>query len=543
MGNDKSEFYEGKKGVWLDRSAGTSQDGTVMNRQGRVEGYVSKEGHISRGLFDTFQELIKDGKVYANNISHLFEQEWGYVDNDGNVRQTGIFGDKIIGRVNGRNVAGALAHFVIMFKNFEDKILDLENDFNHSSNHASFSNRISNMLRNLENLNALGDFQNARSRLNTLKHQAENAQNHNKHAKQALYDEVNRLRFTDNFREAADRVKEIQAEWKEIGNAGDYEDGLWTNFRAACDDFFRRKKEFNEQRERNFNENARAKTSLCDKAEGLRDSEDWRDTSARFKQMIEDWKGIGFAGRDKDEGLWQRFNSAKSKFFERQNQHFNQVDRERQQNASAKAELCSEAESIQYSTDWKDTSQRMRAMQDEWKEIGSAGKDQNDALWNRFIAAKNKFYSRKSAYESANAQAKDSLCNEAERIQYSDDWKDVSARFRQMQDEWKEIGFAGVDNDSYWNRFNNARQYFRQRQSDEFERRADAKRDLISRCDYYDCGNDWSSGNAYMREAMEEWKSIGHAGNQDADLWEQFQRVQQNYRDARQEFFDNRPSR
>jgi len=558
---ENTEVNEGRWRYNHVRPDAYVQNGVIRTPQGKIEGYVSSEGRVTRGYFETFQEIIKNGRVSSNNAFFPFDQDWGYVDDEGNVRQSnnGILVDKIIGVVRGKNVNGALAHFVLIFRNFEDKIKELEDDFAHSSDSASFYGRACNLLRNLENLNGLGDFQEARSRLNHIKHEAEKDQDRNRIEKKVRVEEVQRLCFPDNWRDAADRVKELQAEWREIGNAGEHDNGLWTNFRAACDDFFRRRKEFNEQRERNFNENARRKASLCDEADRLRYCEDWRDTSARLKEMTEDWKEIGFAGREKDNELWQRFNTAKTVFFDRQNQHFNQLERERQENAQTKAELCTEAENLRYSTDWKETSSRMKEMFDEWKDIGKAGRDKDDELWRRFNGARQTYYDRQSAHyaeldneRNENYEAKLDLCRQAENLQYSTDWKDTTSEMKDLMDEWKDIGKAGRDkDDELWQRFSQARQRFFDQKEDhfdeqnrEFERRASQKEDLIRELEYYDCGNDWSAGNARMKDAMDEWKNIGFSGrdNED-DLWQRFNDARQSYFDARQDFFDNRPSR
>ncbi|RLE25776.1 MAG: hypothetical protein DRJ65_06990 [Acidobacteria bacterium] len=135
-----------------------------------------------------------------------------------------------------------------------------------------------------------------------------------------------------------------------------------------------------------------AKEQLIDEAEKLADSNSWRSTADTEAELMERWKRAGAGGGDEDEILWQRFKTARSRFFDRRYEHGAEVRENRRTGQQAKEDLITQAEALNSSTDWGATFDAMQDLMEQWKRTPSAGRKTDDELWNRFRAAREPFF-------------------------------------------------------------------------------------------------------------------------------------------------------
>ena len=189
------------------------------------------------------------------------------------------------------------------------------------------------------------------------------------------------------------------------------------------------------------------KEALAAEAERLAaESTQWKQAGERFKEILEEWRTVRGVDRKTDEALWRRFSRARDGFNRRRGAHFAELDRQRAGARSRKEELVSQAEELADSSDWGATAARYRELMAEWKAAGRAHKDADDALWQRFRAAQDAFFGRRSAAFTerdaeftSNATAKQALLVEAEKIDLSDP-DGARARLRAIQQRWEAIG-------------------------------------------------------------------------------------------------------
>lgn len=189
------------------------------------------------------------------------------------------------------------------------------------------------------------------------------------------------------------------------------------------------------------------KEALAAEAEDLAaNATQWKTAGDRLRAILDEWKTITGLDRKVDDALWKRYSAARETFNRRRGSHFADLDRERAGAKQAKEALCERAESLCESTDWGPTSGTFRDLLVEWKAAGRASKDVDDALWQRFKAAQDKFFSARNAATAerdsefrSNAQAKEALLAEAERIDVSD-LNAAKAAFRAIGDKWDAIG-------------------------------------------------------------------------------------------------------
>ena len=165
------------------------------------------------------------------------------------------------------------------------------------------------------------------------------------------------------------------------------------------------------------------KTRIVDAAEKIAASTDWRNGADRLRELLDEWKALARLDRATDDALWHRFSSARTSFTRLRKTHFADVHSEREGAKSAKEKLIVEAEALASSEDWGPTTLKYRDLMQRWKAAGSAPRNVEDALWKKFRAAQDVFFSARDAANAAqdeeftaNAEVKEAILAEAEKL-------------------------------------------------------------------------------------------------------------------------------
>lgn len=190
------------------------------------------------------------------------------------------------------------------------------------------------------------------------------------------------------------------------------------------------------------------KEALAVEAEQIgEESTQWKVAGDRLRAILDEWKTIKGVDRKADEVLWKRFSKARDAFNRRRGAHFADLDRQRSTAKTRKQELVTEAEALSNSDDWGATAGRYKELMAEWKAAGRAPKDADDTLWQRFRAAQDAFFARRSAVFNErdtefadNAKRKEELLAEADRINPATDLEAARAQLHRIQERWDEIG-------------------------------------------------------------------------------------------------------
>jgi hypothetical protein len=194
------------------------------------------------------------------------------------------------------------------------------------------------------------------------------------------------------------------------------------------------------------------KEALAAEAEDLAaNATQWKAAGDRMRAILDEWRTITGLDRKTDDALWKRYSAARDAFNRRRGAHFSDLDRERTGARETKERLCARAEELSGSTDWAATAAKFRDLLGEWKAAGRAAKDVDDALWQRFKAAQDTFFAARNALNAereaefqANAEAKEKLLAEAEKIDISN-LKAAQASLRAITERWDAIGKAPRD--------------------------------------------------------------------------------------------------
>lgn len=279
-------------------------------------------------------------------------------------------------------------------------------------------------------------------------------------------------------------------------------------------------------------ERVKLKEAVVVRAEALAGSHEWKATGEAMRGLFEQWKAIGSAGHDAEDALWKRFTAARDTFSQRRNEWFEGRQKEWAANREKKEALCVRAEELSSSTEWRQTADAMRGLMAEWKTIGSAGRESDDALWSRFRAAQQIFFDRRSATYDENRRRKEELCAQAEAEKDSSDWRATAETLKGLQAAWKDVGPVGSREleDQLWTRFRAATQaFFERRGSTLAERDRDEadnlrrKEELCAAAEALAVAADPVAATEEAKALQAEWKTIGPVRRDRGDaLWARF---------------------
>ncbi len=203
---------------------------------------------------------------------------------------------------------------------------------------------------------------------------------------------------------------------------------------------------------------------LCAQMEALRALEDPEAISREVRELQQQWRLAADVPRAQADQLWRRFKTAHDDVWVRAEAYFAAEAESRAQNLAQKTALCEKAEALAGSTSWIQTADEIKRMQAEWKTIGPVSRGREKAVWDRFRAACDRFFSRRQEDLAArkglwaeNLAKKEALSVRAEALVESTDWEQSSAELRRLQAEWKTIGPVKKSrSDAIWRRFREA---------------------------------------------------------------------------------------
>jgi hypothetical protein len=194
------------------------------------------------------------------------------------------------------------------------------------------------------------------------------------------------------------------------------------------------------------------KESIAAEAATIAEGDDWRHGADRLRALLDEWKTLARLDRATDDTLWRKFSSARTHYTRRRKTHFAEVAEHREQAKAVKQEILAEAEALAESTDWAATARRYRELMARWKAAGPAPKPADDALWKRFRAAQDTFFtartadlSKRDTEQQTNLDAKQELLAEAESLLPVTDWKAARETLRSIHDRWEAAGHVPRD--------------------------------------------------------------------------------------------------
>ncbi len=241
--------------------------------------------------------------------------------------------------------------------------------------------------------------------------------------KTRLCEAAERLADEPDVISAFHQLQELHQQYRETGPVSkDLREEVWTRFKAASTVVNKRHQQHFEELRSKEEDNLAKKTELCEKVEAIAKEEnkgaaDWERHTREIIALQSEWKTIGFAPQKMNVKIFERFRAACDDFFGRKTQFFRDMKSQFAANADKKRELVEQAKALQDSTDWKQTSDKLIALQKEWKTIGMVPKKLGDQLWNEFLGACNKFFeARNAANAGTRNEERDNLAKKRDVI-------------------------------------------------------------------------------------------------------------------------------
>lgn len=211
--------------------------------------------------------------------------------------------------------------------------------------------------------------------------------------KTAICDTLKAIDYSQlkNFKDWDEKSHEIialQAKWKTIGFVPKKVNSqIFEQYRALCDTFFEKKAEFFKHQKDDMEENLNKKRALCEKAEALKDSTDWRKTTDELIAIQKEWKTIGAVPRKYSDAIWKQFVTACDYFFEQKNSNTSSQKEEEIANLTKKKEIIEKIKALTEQTDLADPMATLRELMDEWHQVGFVPFKEKDKIYKEYQAA------------------------------------------------------------------------------------------------------------------------------------------------------------
>lgn len=323
------------------------------------------------------------------------------------------------------------------------------------------------------------------------------------------------------------KFRELQARWKETGVVPQqHVKDLWETYNLHVENFYGFIKINKELRDLDLKKNYEQKLALCEQAEALLMEPSVVEAFHKLQKLHDEWRETGPVANEYKEVLWERFKAASSRINKAHQEHFESLKAEQMKNFEQKGALCEAAEELSAQPmttrkEWNRASERLLEIQKMWKTIGFAPKKENNRIYerfrsacDRFFEAKRKFYAGVKAEMEHNLQLKNEICEAAEALAESEEWKKTTDELIALQARWKQIGAVSRrHSDVIWKRFRSACDRFFERKAAHFssidgEHEENLKKKLAL-LEEMAAADIKTGGYEVIREFQRRWGEIG----------------------------------
>lgn len=274
--------------------------------------------------------------------------------------------------------------------------------------------------------------------------------------REELIEEAKNIPADADWNEVMHQVNDLRRRWRRIQYWDSaYEETLAEEFDSYIDAFYAKRREF-------YQSAQKLKEELIEQARKVALSEEWNQATEEMNALMQQWKAAGSAGKETDDALWEQFNAARQQFFDRKHEHWEQLQGKFENARQVKENLIEQAAALEDSQEWQKTSEKFRKLMDEWKAVGSAGREHEDALWEKFNSSRQKFYERRNAHydelhqvQGERYDAKKKLVAQAKEIADARSYTRENTKvMKDLGVEWKKVGSCGKEHeDQVWKEF------------------------------------------------------------------------------------------
>ena len=355
----------------------------------------------------------------------------------------------------------------------------------------------------------------------------------------AIIDKIVELsQDTDNVNRLFPQFRELQQEFKVVGDVGEQRNNdIWKKYKEAEEKFYDQLKVNKDLRDYDFKKNLEAKELIIEQAKKLTEGTDIVVAARLLQDLHAKWREIGPVAKEIREELWAKFKDVSAIINKRHQEYFEQRRQREQENETAKTSLCEAIEAIDIDAlktyaQWEQATKTILDLQQQWKAIGFAAKKVNNALFDRFRAVCDKFFEAKAAFYKSvkenldeNLRLKTELCEKAEALSESSEWKKTTDALVKLQQDWKKVGAVPrKHSDAVWKRFQEACDKFFERKKKQLSgtrhvevENLKAKKAVIATLNAIAADTPKEEVAKVVKEASAQWQQIGHVPFRDKD--------------------------
>lgn len=349
---------------------------------------------------------------------------------------------------------------------------------------------------------------------------------------------------TDDFNLLYKEFKNLQQQWNEIKHVpAPKVNELWQSYQTHSEKFYDLIKINNEFRDYDFKKNLDLKITICESVEKLENEPDVVSAFHQLQNFHQQWREIGPVAKELRDEIWNRFKASSTNINKRHQGHFEELKKQEENNLAEKTAICEILKNIDYNAlnsfkTWDDKSKEVIELQAKWKTIGFVPRKFNNQIFEEYRALCDTFFEKKAEFfkqqkddMEANLEKKKVLCEKAEALKDSTDWKKTTDELIAIQKEWKTIGpVPRKYSDVVWKQFVSACDYFFDQknkntssQKDEEIANLAKKKAIIEKINNLE-----QSGSedemATLREYMNEWHEVGFVPFKEKDkIYKEYQ--------------------
>ena len=348
---------------------------------------------------------------------------------------------------------------------------------------------------------------------------------------------TNIIREIDNLSKEEESIKDtfakfkiLQQKWRETGKVPIFRShDLWRNYHHHVELFYDYIKINKELRDLDFKKNLEEKMVVCEKAEKLLSEKSLHKMFYSLQELHEHWKNIGPVQKNKRKEIWERFQSSTKKIHKKRNDFFLRKKKENNENLNLKRDVCKKISELTSTlpashSEWIDLASKMLSLSEKWKKASPVNKPDLKKAWSEFRTVRNDFFKKKNDFyknKKQNTQnylkRKILICEQAEKLSISTDWKNTSKQLIKLQKDWKESDFVPNNlSTPIWKRFSNACDIFFTAKRDhdnkkekEKEKNLELKKSLLKELEKFKTSKDAQKDVKHLKKFSTKWDDIG----------------------------------
>lgn len=219
--------------------------------------------------------------------------------------------------------------------------------------------------------------------------------------KNRIIEEAKKALDNNSIKQTGVKMDELLEAWKQSGRGQkEKDDEQWAQFKEIRDQFYQKRKEHYAQLKENFANNKKAKEALIEEAIKTNEGDNFKEIDAKFNELMEAWKKVGRTSKEFEDELWKKFKNERNKFYKNRRAYYENMKETFAKRVEEKKALIDEAKLYLARCEFTDEEKEaVKALRTKWKEIGNAGRENEDTLWEEFNTRINKYYENMREYK------------------------------------------------------------------------------------------------------------------------------------------------